>query len=155
MIDANTLAKVTLLHGLNEAELTELVAIARERDVIAGDSVFTEGAPATSFFILQLGSIEILKQGQGGDAQKIATLGTGSHFGEMAFLDEAPRAASAVARESSRLIEIPFRDLEALFERHREIGFKLYRTLATALARRIRQTTLDLTNLKELKLRHF
>jgi CRP/FNR family cyclic AMP-dependent transcriptional regulator len=154
MLTVAALAKVALFQGLSEAELTELAAIAQARDVIAGDSIFTEGSPASSFFVIQLGSVEILKQGASGDVQKIVTLGTGSHFGEMAFLDDAPRAASAVARESSRLIEFPFHELEALFERKREIGYPLYRTLARSLARRIRQTTLDLTHLKELKLRH-
>src|SRR5262249_8657161 len=99
------------------------------------------------------GTIEILKKG-GDDEQRVATFSSGSHFGEMAFLDKSPRAASAQAKEPAKLLELRYASLEQLMQTQKDVGIKFYRNFAQALSRRIRQTTTDLSTLKDIKLRH-
>lgn len=153
MISVDLLKKVFLFQGFDDPELKSVAQIANEKEVIAGDSIFSEGQQATSLMIIGSGTIEILKRGGESEDQKVTIFSAGSHFGEMAFLDREPRAASAEAKENTRLVEIRFDDLESLARENQAIGLKLYRNLAQSLCRRIRQTTKDLSFLKELKLR--
>lgn len=153
MISAELLKKVYLFQNFDEPQLRAIAQIAQDREVIAGDSIFTEGAKATSLMIISAGTVEITKRGGESEEQKVTIFSAGSHFGEMAFLDDEPRAASADAKENTKLVEIRFDGLRKLAEENQDLGLKLYRNLAQSLCRRIRQTTKDLSFLKELKLR--
>lgn len=148
------LKKTYLFENLKAEELESLSEIAKTKDVIAGDYVFDEGTQATSLYILKSGAVEILKKASGGDEQTIAQISTGSPLGEMAFVDRMPRAAAAMVRENTKLIDIPYDALDKLIQSQPAIGHKIYKSIAVVLCRRIRQTSGDLSSLKELKLRH-
>lgn len=147
------LTKCYLFEKLSPEELDAVQEIAKERDVIAGDCVFDEGAAATALYIIRHGSVEILKK-SGDEDIRVAELSSGSHFGEMSFLDRAPRGASVVARENLKLVEIEFEALEKLLTAKQTMGFKVFRSMAAVLSKRIRTTTNDLSSLKQLKLKH-
>ena len=156
MKDIQLLKKCYLFENLIDDELATIAEIVQVRDVIHGDYVFDEGAAATSLFVIKHGTIEILKRGStGGDEQSVTQLSAGSHFGEMSFMDKEPRAAAAMAKENTKLLEVPFDGLEKLIATQPVIGVKIYRSMAAILCRRIRQTTNNLSSLKELKLKHF
>lgn len=154
MVNTELLKKFYLFEGFTDAELQVIAQRVNEKEVIEGDYIFDEAAHAQAMYIIKSGTIEILKQGSEGEEQRLANLSTGSHFGEMAFVDHSPRAASAMVREGGKLLEIPYADLEQVLSENHEIGMKLYRNLALVLSRRIRQTTTDWSHLRELKLRH-
>lgn len=154
MATIQLLKKGYLFEALLPEELEALAEVITERDVIAGDYVFDEGATAAALFIIKSGAVEILKKGAGGDEQKVAVLSTGSHFGEMAFIDRMPRAAAAMTRENTKLLELSYEAIDKLIASKPEVGLKIYKALAIVLCHRIRQTTGDLSSLKELKLRH-
>lgn len=153
MVNTDLLKKVYLFEGFSESELQAIAGQIREKEMIAGDYVFDEGSTATAMYIVKQGTVEILKKGTD-DEQKVAAFSGGSHFGEMAFLDRSPRAASAMAKENLKLLELPYAGLEQLIQGNKELGLKFYRNAAQSLSRRVRQTTTDLSTLKELKLRH-
>ena len=152
MVDVQILKKVSLFESLDASELEALAAIVRIKDFIAGDYIFSEGAPAHSLFLIQSGTIEIYNKGVNEDV-KIATLGAGSHFGEIPFFDPVERTGSAEARENTLVYEIDYSDLEALIKGNPALGMKFCKAVTRALCKRIRQTTHDLSSLKELKLR--
>lgn len=154
MATTELLKKGTLFEMLTEEELEDLAKIVKERDVIAGDYVFDEGSEANCLFIVKHGAVEIIKSGKSGDDLRIAAFSSGVHFGEMAFVDRQPRAAGAMATENTKLLEVPFDALEAVVRKNADVGLKIYKALAQALCRRIRNTTNDFTSLKDLKLRH-
>ena len=153
MPNVNDLKKIYLFDLLDPAQLEKVQQIAKEIDVIAGDYVFDEGADAKSLFLIKHGSVEILKKSGNGNDASVAILSSGSHFGEMSLIDKMPRAAAAVAKENLKLIEIDFSAIDALCQADLKMGLKIYKAFASALCRRIRQTTGDLSSLKELKLR--
>ncbi len=154
MANADLLQKGFLFEHLSQEELEEISTYIVENDVIAGDYVFDEGSEATSMYVIKSGSVEIRKRATYGDEQHVTDLTAGAHFGEMAFLDRARRAASVLARENVKLLEIKYDDLEKIMKKLPKIGLKLYKTFAQTLCRRIRNTTSDLSSLKELKLKH-
>jgi CRP-like cAMP-binding protein len=156
MTDITLLKNGYLFDNLDPNELEKIAEITNTKEVITGDYIFDEGREADALYVIKTGSVEILKRGSsGGDEQSVTILSPGSHFGEMAFVDKAPRAAAAMAKENVKLLEIKYTDLERVTEANHEIGLKIYRSIANVLCKRIRQTTNNLSSLKELKLKSF
>ncbi|MBK9204228.1 MAG: FAD-dependent oxidoreductase [Candidatus Obscuribacter sp.] len=68
----------------------------------AGDYIFLQGDPATDFYVIDKGEVEILSTSGEGKAEEeeevIAILGPGDFFGESSLLDRAMRTRSVRAR---------------------------------------------------------
>jgi len=72
-----------------------------------GDEIFVEGDEGNWAYLIQSGEIEITKRKpNGGGEVRLALLGTGRVFGEMALIDEVPRMASARATAKTTLVLI-------------------------------------------------
>ncbi|WP_425406333.1 cyclic nucleotide-binding domain-containing protein [Hwanghaeella sp.] len=91
----------------------------KQRRVKAGTVIFKEGTRGEEAFMIRKGSVDITVNFEG-KAMTIATLGPGEIFGEMALIDNLPRAAGAVAATDTDLLVVrspPFRRrLDALSE---------------------------------------
>ncbi len=102
-----TLEKTIMLRGvllfehIPADEVFHVAQIASEKQIDAGDSLFHEGDPGTSLYIIVEGSVRIHK----GD-QELAVLRKGDTLGEMALFDHLPRSATATALEDTVLLEI-------------------------------------------------
>ncbi len=77
-----------------------------------GVTIFFEGDPGDAMFIVESGSIGIVKEVEG-ETIRLATLTGGELFGEMAIIDGGDRMASAVAQEDSVVLRIPREMMEA------------------------------------------
>ena len=71
-----------------------------------GRPIFKEGDPGDAAFMLETGQVAIIKKLEEGN-KRLATLRSGSIFGEMAIIDGSPRMASAVPISSVTVIRIP------------------------------------------------
>jgi CRP-like cAMP-binding protein len=69
------------------------------------DIIFCEGEPGDELFIIQKGSVKIVKITESNEIL-LAVLKTGDIFGEMALLESKPRAAGAVAYEDCQLMAV-------------------------------------------------
>ncbi len=64
-----------------------------------GDVIIRQGEPATGFFVLEQGEVEVVRAtDERPDGEVIATLGAGNFFGEQALLSQQPRSATVRAR---------------------------------------------------------
>jgi len=66
----------------------------------AGQVIFEEGYPADGVYFICSGKVDISNR-RGDKRTHLATLGEGSIFGEMAFIDERPRTATVTAIEDT------------------------------------------------------
>jgi len=155
MIKIDTLKNIYLFKEMTNDELQKVSKICKSREVMAGQDVFITGQAADSFFVIQQGTVKILKTTSKGDDLQLTTLATGSHFGEMPFLSGDARSATAQATETSYLVEIPFENLKKLLVEDIHISDKFHRALARFLAQRLKNTTGDLSQAKETLLKHF
>ena len=134
------LLKLKLFQGLDEAELSELMAEADLIEVPAGDYIIREGEQGHELFVLLAGDAKILKRSAG--AQKIIQyLKPGDCFGEMSLIDCRSRSASVKASTICKLLRLDGDDLIS----RPPISFKIYRNIAILLSQKLRHANEMLT----------
>ncbi|HMN67519.1 MAG TPA: cyclic nucleotide-binding domain-containing protein [Bdellovibrionales bacterium] len=149
------LQNVYLFKSLSPEELGAVSELAVGKSYNRGDSIFLRGEKATAMYLIKFGSVKIQQTTKSGDNLDVATLGTGSHFGEMGFSDGEPRSATAVAAENVEIVEVPYEKLRVLLDKNPAIAMKFYRELSLFLCGRLRATTNDLGFAREKNLSHF
>ena len=105
----------------------------------AGEIVFKEGSHGAAVYVLSSGKVEISKMIQGRKFV-VEILGPGDIFGEMSYIDHAPRSATAIALENTvlELVDKDFLDRE-----FNQIASD-FRQIICDLVRRLRKTTQNL-----------
>jgi CRP-like cAMP-binding protein len=101
-----------------------------------GDIIFSEGEIGTEMYIIQSGTVELLKE-IGGETRVLSTLEKGDFFGEMSVLEDLPRTASARAKTDVELVRINGATFDAMLKSNTEIAVRMLRKLS----RRIREMT--------------
>lgn len=95
------LEEVPLLAGLKPYERSKIADALETQKFTSGQTIIKEGEPGESFFILESGEAEVFK-----DAEKSHILHVykkGDYFGELALLNDAPRAANVVAKSEVKV----------------------------------------------------
>ena len=83
------LKEIPLFSSLSDEELDELVTLFQERDYAPNHEITKEGRPGFGFFVIESGTAKVTVHGV-----EQTRLGPGSYFGEIALLDDGPRAAT-------------------------------------------------------------
>lgn len=89
------LGEVEILKTLTSYERSKIADALETMKYPAGSTIIKEGEPGTNFFILEAGEAEVYKNANGD--KPVAKYKKGDYFGELALLNDAPRAASVVA----------------------------------------------------------
>lgn len=89
------LEEVPLLSTLTAYERSKIADALETVKYPAGSLIIREGDVGDKFYILESGSAEALKRGNN---QALKTYGKGDYFGELALLEDKPRAASVQAK---------------------------------------------------------
>ena len=150
---AKQLKGVYLFTDLDTAELKRLEAICTTRTVPIGEDVFSYGDASDALYVVTYGTIRIHRGGALVDDIGVAMLGTGSHFGELGFLDGGKRSATATAMERTELTRIEYGALGRTLEHMSSMGLKVYRALALRIGGALRETTDDLMFARETNAR--
>ncbi len=101
-----------------------------------GDIIFSEGEIGNEMYILQSGTVELLKS-IGKETRVLATLEKGDFFGEMSVLEDLPRTASARAKTDVELVRINGATFDSMLKGNTEIAVRMMRKLS----RRLRDVT--------------
>ncbi len=122
------LAKTSIFSPLTEDALLSIAQDARVRTFEAGEMIVEEGDETGSMFIINEGSVEVLK----GD-QVVDEMGAGTFFGEMSILENHPRSASVRAKEAVSCVSIRRIDFAGLLQRRPHIAVEMLPELAKRL----------------------
>ena len=90
-----SLRRVDLFKALPDNEFQALLGVLKGIKAGPGDRLFDEGDRDNKFFVVTAGAVEIVKAIPGGGEEKLAVRRAGDVFGELALLNDAPRAATA------------------------------------------------------------
>lgn len=151
----NLLQNVYLFRGMPHDGLELINSICTVETVASGADIFSQGDQALALYVVKYGSVRIAYKSSGGDNLEVSVLGTGSHFGEMPFVDGERRSATATAMEKTEIVIVPYDKLREILDRNPNIAVYFYRELAHFLCGRLRITTQDLTFAREKNLSHF
>lgn len=145
------LKRVYLFATLTPQELKFLAGVVKRREFRSGHTVFREGDPAVSLFFVESGSVKVVKANpHGGDPIILSTLSAGTLFGEIPFVAGGARTANVMCTEVASTFEITYDELERLSQLNPQFGVKLYKALASYLAKCLKQTTQEMAGPKPL-----
>ena len=122
------------------AALEELMSTTSVRSFASGDAIVREGDSGASWFLIEEGEVEVRTNDPSGRELRLARLGPGEFFGEVAVLTGRPRTATIVARGEVTVIEISGRDLDHIASRHpqvRTVLQRFYESRAQATAAKV------------------
>ena len=102
-------------------------------DMPAGTFVFREGDAGSDMYIIESGTLEVLRSARG--SAPVATLGAGDFFGEMAILEDQPRFAAVRALTAARLLRVDRAAFAGFLRDNFEIAVRIMRKLVARLRR--------------------
>ena len=122
------LKSIWLFSGCTAAELRKIRSSLDEIEVPEGKMLVEEGRVGLEFFIIVTGTAVVTRNGK-----RVATLGPGDHFGEMALLDRHPRSASVVSQTEMDLLVLSQRQFNGLLNSVPTIARKMLAATAGRL----------------------
>ena len=124
------LSKMTLEQSILLANRIKVV------DFQPGQIVFHMGEMGDTFYIIEVGEVEVLAPEMGDqNIGVINRLGPGNFFGEIALLRSVPRTATIRATKPSRLLVISREDFDAVVQKYPTIAHRLAETSSLRLLR--------------------
>ncbi len=127
------LKKVSWFEDLDQKSLDAIANSAVEQSYQPGQEIVRQGDVGVGAFIIRSGAVEII-QDKDGHETRLATLGAGEVFGEMALLDEFPRSATVRAIEPTTVLGLQRWHFKGILESHPQLAL----ALLPILTRRIR-----------------
>ena len=122
------LKRTALFAECTKAELIEVALSADEREAAEGDRLTEEGRRGREFFVLVEGAVVVRR-----DGRRLADLGPGDWFGEIAILTYKPRTASVTAITPVRLLVISDGAFRRVVETTPRIALNVLRGVAERL----------------------
>jgi len=120
-----------LFSRVPEKGLKAILRSATEKRFEAGERIVSEGDSGTGFYLILSGRAEVMR-----GTDKLATLGAGAFFGEMALLDGAPRSADVSAVEDTVCLVLTPWTMRSVVSANPDVSL----SMLEELARRLRET---------------
>jgi CRP/FNR family cyclic AMP-dependent transcriptional regulator len=122
------LGKAWLFSLCSKKDLQRISRASTEVVVPSGRVLTKEGALGQEFFLVLEGQVSVRKKGR-----KIAMLGPGEYFGELALLSHLPRNATCTSEEESTLLVLNQAEFSTIIEDVPSLPLKLLRAMAMRL----------------------
>jgi glutaminase len=144
------LAELDLFKGLSPEEYRLIEPIVRPLIFEKGEVIIREGAEAKLFFVVARGtvSVQIKVQGQGDRKKRVASIGPGLSFGEMALLDGRTRSADIVADERVICYGLAVEQLQELAAERPNIMITILGNLTRDFSERLRHANDEISALE-------
>jgi CRP/FNR family cyclic AMP-dependent transcriptional regulator len=118
--EVERLRRVPLFGELSKRDLRALIRKGRELEFAEGRSIVREGSKGSDFYLILSGDATVSRGGR-----KLARLGAGDFFGEVALLDGGPRSATIVADTPVLTFRLSRPDFLELVARESSISRKI------------------------------
>ena len=138
------LREIDVFLGRKETTLAALESCMDKRSYKAGEKIFARGDAGDEMFLIRRGAVRIVLPISDTQGHHLATFGRSDFFGEMAFLDPAPRSADALAFTDTDLFVLSRKRFDTLAEEHKKLAIGLVLGVARVLAIRLRYANAEL-----------
>jgi CRP-like cAMP-binding protein len=116
--------------GMSTPEIATALSEFDEVRYPSGRRIVLEGLHGKEFFLVVVGTAAVLV-----DGRRVATLGPGDYFGEIAVLGDGLRSATVRAETPLLCLVLPNDKLERLILDHPQLGINLIRSVIGRLRR--------------------
>jgi glutaminase len=144
------LAELDLFKGLSPEEYRLIEPSVRPLVFEKGEVIIREGSEAKLFFVVARGtvSVQIGVQRRGDRKKRVASIGPGLSFGEMALLDGRKRSADIVADEKVICYGLAVEQLRELAAEHPNIMITILGNLTREFSERLRHANEEISALE-------
>ena len=118
------LAHTSLFGMLKPQERKEVLACFQLEVVEKGKEIVKEGEEGDALYVIKGGRVEVVTTDPEGREVKLAELGAGDFFGEVALITGRPRTATVRALTKVRLMKLSREDFEEICEKFPEVRLK-------------------------------
>jgi len=139
----DVLKNIYLFRDATPQDLAAVAAIAEEKVYIGGEYIYRPNEIPDALYVVESGTIDITIKDKD---LPLASVASGQSLGELAFFDRGARAASAVAREATHVLRLPFAKLDQVFAEHPALATEFYRRACVFLAQLLRTIAPDLNS---------
>ncbi|MFD0677004.1 MULTISPECIES: ABC transporter transmembrane domain-containing protein [unclassified Paenibacillus] len=135
-VQAERLRKLPFFQGIEQGALDQLSRLFVAEKIDAGTTVFEQGDPGETFYLIARGKVEIVRTSNSGERSRVAILEDGDHFGEIALMHHIPRTASVITLTPCLLLSLSYEHFHPLMKSYSSIREALEATLKTRIQRR-------------------
>jgi CRP/FNR family transcriptional regulator, dissimilatory nitrate respiration regulator len=129
----NTLRSCQLFTGLPQPDLANIAAVTVVKSLEKGEYLFHEGDPASGFYVIQRGAINVHRVTAAGKEQVIHVFRTGDSFAEVALAAPTGYPADARALENTQALLVQKDGILALLKRQPELALRMLGSMSSHL----------------------
>jgi len=122
------LSAVPLFAGCSKKDLQKIARASDEVAIEKGRAIIQEGTTGHEAYVIIDGTATVERKGL-----KIADLGPGQYFGELALLDHGPRTATVIATTPMQVLVLGQREFAGVLDEVPGLAHKLLASLATRI----------------------
>jgi hypothetical protein len=138
------LRQFELFTAVSNEQLTRFLEFAEFVSADPGDLLIKKGDPGDAIYFLLSGTVRA-RLVIGGEEQKLATIPSGTFFGEIAMLTQNLRTADIVVSEPSRLLRMSAQALIAMNEQLPNVTSPIFFAMCRTLAGRLSDLTVQMS----------
>ena len=120
-VTAEDLRKIAMFYELEEGLLLALAQRMKSETIKAGQVVVKEGDKGDKFYVIAQGKVEVHTEGQHSERLRLAVLGEGDYFGEIALIKHEPRTANVQALTNGIVLTLTAEDFDKLLSKSPEL----------------------------------
>lgn len=139
-----------MLNGLSDHEIKLVRRRFTREKYTKGDVIFEQGDIGDALYFLARGRVDVyVDLGEGGYRKRVQTFKRGAIFGEMAILDDKPRAASVVAVDDTVCYRLSIVEFARIKNTNKELALKLFSNFSIMLSERVRSANTMISELEK------
>ncbi len=136
----DVLKSIPSFRDASPEDLAALAAVAEHKSYMVEEYVYRTGDVPDAFFVIESGTIDVVIKDKD---HPVASVGACQSLGEMAFFERDKRIATAMTREPTRVLRLPFDKVDEVFAAHPQLATAFYHRACVFFARLLRTLAPD------------
>ena len=129
MIETRLLKEQRFFADLTDGELGVISTIAHKKDFKLGETAFKTSEDGQALYLIRSGEVKVCLEAPDGEIFTLTILKDGDIFGQMSFIDAAPRSATVIAISDVETFRIERSDFEKIIDDNPRIVYKVMRSI--------------------------
>ncbi len=147
MISPELLRRYPYFANISEEALKEVAMISEEISAAAGSTLYKQGDPADSLFIITEGEMDLQYELGNGELRTVDTVVAGDLAVWSSVVEPYRCTASGTLRKDTKLIAINAPKLRELMESNHDLGYRLLLSVTKLLATRLEGARVQLATI--------